>query len=54
MTTGPKEKTKGAQRERQIGLGYRLPDVEPSELSGLIETMKSFKERIDFLNLLMN
>ncbi|KTC84565.1 MULTISPECIES: AAA-associated domain-containing protein [Legionella] len=47
MTTGPKEKAKGAQRERQIGLGYRLPDVEPSELSGLIETMKSFKEQID-------
>lgn len=47
MTTGPKEKAKGAQRERQISLGYRLPDVEPSELSGLIETMKSFKERID-------
>jgi NitT/TauT family transport system ATP-binding protein len=47
MTTGPKEKEKRAQRERQIGLGYRLPDVEPSELSGLIETMKSFEERID-------
>ncbi|MFA5960972.1 MAG: nitrate/sulfonate/bicarbonate ABC transporter ATP-binding protein [Tatlockia sp.] len=47
MTTGPKERAKGAQRDRQIGLGYRLPDVEPSELSGLIETMKSFEERID-------
>lgn len=47
MTTGPKEKEQRAQRERQIGLGYRLPDVEPSELSGLIETMKSFEERID-------
>ncbi|MCC5014307.1 MULTISPECIES: AAA-associated domain-containing protein [Legionella] len=47
MTTGPKEKARRAQRERQIGLGYRLPDVEPSELSGLIETMKSFEERID-------
>ncbi|ARG98637.1 ABC transporter ATP-binding protein [Legionella micdadei] len=47
MTTGPKEKARGAQRERQIGLGYRLPDVEPSELSGLIETMKSFKDQID-------
>ncbi len=47
MTTGPKEKAKRAQRERQIGLGYRLPDVEPSELSGLIETMISFEERID-------
>lgn len=47
MTTGPKEKAKRAQRERQIGLGYRLPDVEPSELSGLIETMTSLEERID-------
>ncbi len=47
MTTGPKEKAKRAIRERQIGLGYRLPDVEPSELSGLIETMKSFEEKID-------
>ncbi|KTD17729.1 ABC transporter ATP-binding protein [Legionella jordanis] len=47
MTTGPKEKAKRAQRQWQIGLGYRLPDVEPSELSGLIETMKSFEERID-------
>ncbi len=47
MTTGPHEKAKRALRERQIGLGYRLPDVDPSELSGLIETMKTFKERID-------
>lgn len=47
MTAGPKEKAKHAHRERQISLGYRLPDVEPSELSGLIETMKSFEERID-------
>ncbi|MDR3441992.1 MAG: nitrate/sulfonate/bicarbonate ABC transporter ATP-binding protein [Legionella sp.] len=47
MTTGPKEKAKRAQRERQIGLGYRLPDVEPSELTGLIETMTSFEECID-------
>ncbi|MCR9192556.1 MAG: nitrate/sulfonate/bicarbonate ABC transporter ATP-binding protein [Gammaproteobacteria bacterium] len=36
-----------AHREHQIGLGYRLPDVEPSELSGLIETMTSLKEVID-------
>ena len=47
MTTGPGEKTRQAHRERQIGLGYRLPDVDPSELSGLIETMKSFEDRID-------
>ena len=47
MTTGFDEKTKHAQRERQIDLGYRLPDVDPSELSGLIETMKSFEAKID-------
>jgi NitT/TauT family transport system ATP-binding protein len=47
MTTGPKGRAKQAQKQWQISLGYRLPDVEPSELSGLIETMKSFEERID-------
>lgn len=47
MTSGSAEKTRQALRERQIGLGYRLPDVEPSELSGLIETIKSFENKID-------
>lgn len=47
MTTGPKEKAKRAIREQQISLGYRLPDVDPSELSGLIETMTSYEGRID-------
>lgn len=47
MTRGSKEKARHAHRDRQIGLGYRLPDVEPSELSGLIETMKSFEDHID-------
>lgn len=47
MTTGPKERAKYLHRRRQIGLGYRLPDVDPSELSGLVDTMKSFEERID-------
>lgn len=47
MTTGPGEKTKLSHREHQIGLVYRLPDVEPSELSGLIDTMTSFEDRID-------
>lgn len=46
-TTGAKGQSRQPSRGRQIGLGYRLPDVEPSELSGLIETMKSFEERID-------
>ncbi len=47
MTTGADGKAKHAARERQIGLGYRLPQVEPSELSGLIETMKTFEAKID-------
>ena len=47
MTTRLQEKAKRSHRERQISLGYRLPDVDPSELSGLIETMTSFSERID-------
>lgn len=47
MTTGPKQGGKQAMRGRQISLGYRLPDVDPSELTGLIETMTSFEEKID-------
>ena len=46
ISTG-EEKTKYAYREAQISLGYRLPDVEPSELTGLIETITSFAEKID-------
>lgn len=34
-------------KEKQISLGYRLPDVEPSELSGLIETVSSFENQVD-------
>lgn len=47
MTTGSGDRLRRGHRERQIGLGYRLPDVDPSELTGLIETMTSFEERID-------
>lgn len=49
MTTGPKERARRAIRERQISIGYRLPDVDPSLLSGLIEAMAApeFEERID-------
>jgi len=47
MTTGPREKAQHAQRTRQIGFGYRLPDVEPSALSGLLDTMKTFEASID-------
>lgn len=49
MTTAGK--TKGLRRhlEKQIGIGYRLPEVDPSVLSGLVETMAApkFLERID-------
>lgn len=51
ISSGPKGKTRQAARERQIGLGYRLPDVDPSEISGLIETMTSFENRIDLPDL---
>lgn len=47
MISTSEEKTKYAYREAQISLGYRLPDVEPSELTGLIETITSFDEKID-------
>lgn len=47
MITGANEKARPTHREHQISLGYRLPDVEPSELSGLIDTMKSFEAQID-------
>jgi NitT/TauT family transport system ATP-binding protein len=47
MISGADESARCTYRAHQIGLGYRLPDVEPSELSGLIESMKSFEARID-------
>lgn len=49
LTTGLKEREMRAIREKQIGIGYRLPDVDPSEISGLIETMNAskYKDRID-------
>lgn len=49
MTTGPKEQARRAIRERQIDIGYRLPLVDPSILSGLIETMAApaYEQRID-------
>lgn len=47
MINSTEEKAKYAYREAQISLGYRLPDVEPSELTGLIETIISFDEKID-------
>lgn len=47
MITATDEKAAFAYRDRQIGLGYRLPDVEPSELSGLVENMKSVDDKIE-------
>lgn len=48
MISATEGKTRfAAHKERHIGLGYRLPEVEPSELSGLIETIKLFKAHID-------
>lgn len=47
MISSADEKTRHRPRGLQVGLGYRLPDVDPSELSGLIETMKAFESRID-------
>lgn len=47
IMTSDSNKTLRAHRERSIGLGYRLPDVEPSELSGLIENLTNYAEHID-------
>lgn len=47
LSGGTKGKARQAARERQISLGYRLPDVDPSEISGLIETMTAFENHID-------
>ena len=47
MISGADETARCAHRAQQVSLGYRLPNVEPSELSGLIESMKSFDSRID-------
>ena len=47
MISSADELTKASRRTHQVSLGYRLPDVEPSELSGLIESMKAFDSRID-------
>jgi NitT/TauT family transport system ATP-binding protein len=47
MIQSSNHKKRHTARERQISLGYRLPDVEPSELSGLIETISSFENQVD-------
>ncbi|MDP3559531.1 MAG: nitrate/sulfonate/bicarbonate ABC transporter ATP-binding protein [Legionellaceae bacterium] len=45
MTTGTH--IRRGFRERRLGLGYRLPEVEPSEFTGLLETMMTFEDTID-------
>ncbi|OGV27617.1 MAG: nitrate ABC transporter ATP-binding protein [Legionellales bacterium RIFCSPHIGHO2_12_FULL_37_14] len=34
-------------RERALTLAYRVPEVDPSELFGLLETLNSFEKKID-------
>lgn len=41
------EQGKTALKEKKIPMGYRLPNVDPAELSGLIETLLGFKSRVD-------
>jgi NitT/TauT family transport system ATP-binding protein len=49
LTTDPKEQHRRAIHIRQIDIGYRLPEVDLSELSGLIDTLRSaeFPDRVD-------
>lgn len=50
MTAAPKGKRAAqAIKAKQLSLGYRLPDVDPSELSGLMENLElpQFQPRID-------
>lgn len=45
MTTG--SHSKNLHVERALTLAYRVPEVDPSELFGLLETINSFKDKID-------
>lgn len=51
MTTDPGEEHRRKVRvahHKQIGLGYRLPDVEVSEITGLVETLdEEYKGKCD-------
>jgi NitT/TauT family transport system ATP-binding protein len=48
MTTKPGEEESFVARPKVIGLGYRLPDVNPAELTGFLETLNDdFKGRCD-------
>lgn len=41
MTTAVEQKAQRAIQTRQLGIGYRLPEVSPAELTGLIETINT-------------
>lgn len=45
MTTG--SHSKRLHVERALTLAYRVPEVDPSELFGLLETINSFEDKID-------
>jgi NitT/TauT family transport system ATP-binding protein len=45
MMTGSDRKR--PHRDRVLTLAYRIPDVDPSELSGLLETVSSFESKVD-------
>jgi NitT/TauT family transport system ATP-binding protein len=47
MIQSTNHKIRHTHKEKQIGLGYRLPEAEPSELSGLVETISSFENEVD-------
>lgn len=47
MIQSTNHKIRHAHKEKQIGLGYCLPEAEPSELSGLVETISSFENEVD-------
>lgn len=62
MTTSPQEEKRATARTisyKKIGLGYRLPDVDVAELTGLLETLDApehqghmdLPEVADYLNL---
>lgn len=57
MMTTPSEKWIGAEvKPKPIGLGYRLPKVSVSELTGLLETLSSaeYKQKVDLPELADN
>jgi NitT/TauT family transport system ATP-binding protein len=47
MIQSTNHKMRQTHKEKQLSLGYRLPEAEPSELSGLVETISSFENEVD-------